>query len=216
MDLLNSPKRNSSLQKRGAQRYLSGQCRCRPNYSTHMFLSFFCADFSFSPEVLISQFRKYMLQKECCFELDFAFKNVGIPNRESLIVFGWRGNAAPPMRRKQHHTKDRWNNTSSIAQRRRGRQLHHPKRRTGDYHFASPYLTLPYITLPHLTFSTLLNLTLFTPLRPNMISSELFSHFGFPISFHFQNGNDTTNQRRMKIDPEEEEENSTTKEEATL
>ena len=48
-----------------------------------------------------------------------------------------------------------------------------------------------------------------------MISFELFSDLGFSISFHFQNGNDTTTQRRMKVDSEEEEENSTTKEKAT-
>ena len=66
--------------------------------------------------------------------------------------------AAPPKRRKQHHTKDRWNSTSSNAQRVRKRQLHHPKRRTGDYHFTLPHLPLPY--LPLLQYFTQLDIIL--------------------------------------------------------
>ena len=54
--------------------------------------------------------------------------------------------AAPPKRGKQHHTKDRWNNTSSVAQRERGRQLHHPKKG------ALGTATLLYFTLLFFTF----------------------------------------------------------------
>ena len=47
VDLLNGQKGNSSLRKRGAQRYHSAkECRCRPNYSTNMFC-FFLVYFTF-------------------------------------------------------------------------------------------------------------------------------------------------------------------------
>ena len=59
-------KKEAALFRREESRgtFRAKECRCRPNYSTTMFWSFFfCADLPFSPEVLISQIRKYMFKK---------------------------------------------------------------------------------------------------------------------------------------------------------
>ena len=73
LDLFTSQEGNSSLQKRGVQRYLSGK---RMQMQTKLFnkyalLFFFCAHFSFS---LYFTNQEIHVKKECRSKLDFAFK----------------------------------------------------------------------------------------------------------------------------------------------